>query len=167
MECKDIKNLIPDFLSGNLGSQVIQEVLDHIAQCPDCNKELSAYKKSWELLGSWQDVEPERGYVSRFWTRLAMRKPWHEKVLERIAGLLTARNLYPAFASACIIFIVVFFAVKVIWQAQISALPLSYLSSEEIEFVENMELAQDLEIIEDIEFFENLDVIEQMEGLDV
>jgi len=167
MECKDIKNLIPDFLSGNLGAQVTQEVLEHVSDCQDCNHELSLYKRSWEALDSWEDVEPERGYVSRFWTRMSMRKPWYTKIYDKLLPVLNKKNMYPAFAVGCVLFIVAFFAFRVIYQVGVSDTPLAYLSLEEVEFVENIDLVQDLEIIEDMEFFENLDIIENMEGLEV
>ena len=114
-------------------------------------------QKLWECLQKWQDIEPSPTYQSAFWTRLTSGKPWYQRSLENISKVLLKPA--PAFAALALIFIFGFFMTKGLDPSA----KIARLSQEEIQMIENLELAENYVIIKDIEFWENLEVIEKLD----
>ena len=114
-------------------------------------------QKLWESLQKWHDIEPSPTYQSAFWTRLTSQKPWYQTYLENISKVLSKSA--PAFAALVLILIFGFFMTK----GLDTSIQIARLSEEEVQMIENLELAENYAIIQDIDFWENLEVIEKLE----
>ena len=164
MKCSRSKFLIPLFLDDELDPQEKQPFQDHLAVCSHCLQELKKFEASWELLKNWKDIEPAPGYISRFWTELSCQRSWHQKVLrdlkENFAAVGTRRKA-PAVVAAFAVILVGFFAARSYFQIQRTANELTNLDQEQIEFMENVELASDFEVIEELDILEDWEAIER------
>ena len=166
MNCAQVKKLIPVYLDGELEGDEIRLVKEHLAACPACQQEMRAFEKSWEMLDTWEDIEPTPGYVSRFWSTVSQQRPWQEKLSRFVRERLLNRRLTPALATACVVVLVGLFALRIYWQVQESQNLLVDLSEEELEMVENMELVENFDILENMEFLEDLEIIENLDALE-
>ncbi len=160
MDCEDIKKLVPLLADGD---SLPEDLRAHFSECEGCRKEMAAYEKTWEMLGSWKDIEPDPGYVSRFWTRLSMKKSWYESPGLTLKSFLWERRLAPVFAVVSIVLVVGVMTWRISMRTLGNETLLTALSTEEIEFAEFIELAENLDVIQDMEFLEDLDVIENLD----
>ena len=168
MNCQEIKKLIPLFLEDGLDASEVQLVRGHLSTCLDCQKEKELYERSWDVLEKWEDIELTPGFVSRFWTELSVRTPWHEKVMVACKESLSSKRFAPALVTLSIVIIVGILSFRnYSFNVQETNNLLATLSPEEVEMVEHMELAQNFEIIEYIELLEDMDVLEDLDILDV
>ena len=163
MKCEDIKKFIPIYLDKELEPKESQIVKDHLAVCPGCRQECEAYERSWHLLGELEDIQPEPNYIGRFWTKLAQRQTWSEKLREAVSAGSLNKQLAPAVVMACLILLVVGISINRNIQVGATNQMLAQMNEEELIFVENIELAENLDVIEEIDFLEDLDLIESLD----
>ncbi len=160
MDCQYVKGIMAAFLSGTLDAAENDHIENHLMHCPVCQKEMDAYKATWEMLGEWPDEEPDRSYLSRFWTRLSVKHPWKERFLKIFQAAYFDKRLISTAVPVSILIVVGFLTLKTSWQINQTELLLTALSAEEIEFLRNWELAENFELLE------QMDVLEQLDGLD-
>jgi len=58
MECEGIKELLSAFLDGELTEEESSAVRAHLERCPDCRKEIEAFRKVSALYRDLEDPEP-------------------------------------------------------------------------------------------------------------
>ena len=91
MKCNKLKELIPEFLTGYLDSDVKEEITSHIKECSNCKNELEQFETTWEKLGELPENEPGPALRENFYSMLEAyqhgmnhsRQPslsWHEKL---------------------------------------------------------------------------------------
>lgn len=161
MECHDIKEIMAPFLSGEVQGSQADEVRAHLMHCEECRQELDAYKGTWDLLASWEDEDPAPGYISRFWTRVALERSWLEKFQDAFGEIFTVKRLVPAVSVMCALLLVGTFAMRTTQTHQTEML-LTDLTLEEIEFVENLEFAENLEMLGEMEMLEEMDILDEV-----
>ena len=166
MKCDRAKILIADYLEENLQGSENIEVRDHLKECLVCAGYAKSLTEAWEFLGDTQMVEPEQGYISRFWTELSLRSPWYEELFKSIVNTLKVRQYARVYATVLILVVAGLFSLRNYYQMNDTNQFLANVSIEDMEMVENIELAENMDIINDIEFLEDFDVIEQMETSD-
>lgn len=166
MDCKKIKKLIPLFLDKELEHQEAQIVRKHLDDCRDCQSEFKAFERSWAILGELDDIQPEPGFMGRFWTRLSLERSWYERILGSVRETLHKKQLIPALVTACVIVIAGSFSLTHYFQTQKTNQILASLSEEDLLMVENIELAENLDLIEEMDFLEDLDIIENLDLLE-
>lgn len=95
--CSDIQELLPEFDDGDLGEVELQAVAEHLGQCADCSRVLDEMRASWDMLGEWDDLQPDPGFGARFWERVGREEERQRFSLRRLFG---ERVWYPAAAVA-------------------------------------------------------------------
>lgn len=159
MNCRRIKKMFSAYLDGDLSTKERQTVENHLSSCAQCQREWRLYKKSWERLGQWENIEPHPYFISRFWTKIATKTPRHrrgrEKILTGGQMLFRRRRLVYVFATACLFFIISTVSVPIYLKHKSTVL-LAGLSEDAWAMVENYELLRDYEIVENIDFLEEL-----------
>lgn len=100
MECKEIRELLPDLAAGMQVST--PEVQKHIAACGNCSAQLRDFQKTMALLDEWQAPEPSPYFDTRLQARLReeMARPparWYDRVLP---AWLAERRLRPAWVMS-------------------------------------------------------------------
>ena len=166
MKCHAIQKLIPLYQDGELEPQQYQSVKGHLADCLSCQKELKALEETWAMLDELEGIEPQPGFVGRFWTNLSLQETWSEKLRRRIQEGMPNKQWVPAFATACVVLIVGSFAYHNYDQFRGTDQLLAQLSEDELEMVQNIELVENFDLIEDIEFFEDLNFITNLDVLE-
>ncbi|MBU3912228.1 MAG: zf-HC2 domain-containing protein [Candidatus Omnitrophica bacterium] len=156
MNCKDIKQMFFVYIDGELEAEKERIVVDHIASCEKCRVQLYEYKRSWEMLGTLEPIEPTPGYISRFWTALSYRLPWYEKILEGIRNLFLPRRVVYRVALALIVLIAVYVSVDKYTNVLRTRTLLVNMSEEEWEVVENYDLIANLDLLESLKGIENI-----------
>jgi len=165
MKCRKFRRLIPDFLEGQLTPKRHEEIIAHLKICKDCAKEKRLYEESWQLIGQWQDIEPEPGFKMRFWNHLLREA--ESKLAPPINIFRLSQRWSVALATAAIIIIVVSISLPNYLQTKSAELFVSEINEEEIILVENIELLEHLEIIQDIDFLENMELIENLDKFEL
>jgi len=166
MECHEIQKLIPLYQDEELESQEHQLVKGHLAGCLSCQKEFQALEQSWAMLGELEEIEPQPGFVGQFWTDLSLQETWSEKFRRQIQDIMPNRQLMPALATACVVMVVGFLTFHNYQQIKGTDQLLAQLSDDELEMVQNIELAESFELIENIEFFEDFNIIANLDALE-
>ena len=164
MNCSETKNLIPHYSDNKLQPQEMQKVSLHVSVCSACRKELQAYQQMWELLGQYQVIAPEPGFVSRFWTRLLANESRWESILRKIKNIFVSPRLALQVTTICVVLTMLGLFIPRYYYQKSTVKMLSSLSDAEIEMVDDMELAQHFDVIENLDLYEDLDIIERIQG---
>jgi len=77
MNCSEVQNLIPQYLSGELDDDTRREVEEHISGCPDCQEGMRREQSLGDLIGQSADDPPEEYWDS-----------YNDKVRSRIRGVV-------------------------------------------------------------------------------
>lgn len=79
MRCRGFRELIWDYLEGELKDPVKDRSDRHLANCPDCRRELKKAERLLKLLPTGHPPQPSPEYQAAFWPRLreqlAPRRP--------------------------------------------------------------------------------------------
>ncbi len=165
MDCQHVREKIALWMDGALANEEAAAVGQHFTGCKSCRDELKAYTKAWNALKSWPDLEPNPGYVSRFWTRLSRQEPWYVRIWKFWKPILTDRFFAPGLATALLVIITASIIFYNTFSATQTETLISSLTADDIEFVENIEIAENYDVIQNIDLLEDLDVIENMPSL--
>lgn len=74
MTCQDIKELFPEFLTGELNRERQESVQSHLALCDSCREELENLSAIWTKLGVIPEEQPSGRVRTRFYTMLEAYK---------------------------------------------------------------------------------------------
>jgi hypothetical protein len=100
-DCREIKSLLPDFLSNRTDVKEQKAVQEHIDGCVSCRQEALALKETFQALEGSRTSIPSAAYWTNFLPRLHERlsevgrtkqesAPWVTKFLFPAAGLIVA-----------------------------------------------------------------------------
>jgi hypothetical protein len=119
MNSQHIKNLIPDYLTGELEASERGVIKKHIASCKDCRKELENLSEIWIKLGVVPEQQPDRHLKTRFYSMLSNYKEEldakkHHKpginLITRISRSLSVRSPVLQFTFPLAFIVIGFFA---------------------------------------------------------
>ena len=100
MKCDDIKAIYDGYKTELLGSEEFSAVSDHLSGCKDCNNYYMENNKLTQLMDSWEVIEPQSNYVSKFWIKVDEKELNSNKgVMGFFKGIKTA-FLVPSLAVA-------------------------------------------------------------------
>jgi hypothetical protein len=105
MNCKDVKNLIEDFIENNINEEIKKEINHHMSQCMDCKNEYNLAKSSIEALSNAKAIAPPED----------MWKKVNKKILERQSkpsGFFIKPILLPAALCTFIICFISLFCIN-------------------------------------------------------
>lgn len=95
MECKDIDELLPLYIDGELAADEASAVSDHLAGCSGCLKSLETYQALENSLSAMPDILPDpHAVASRISRRLGFEKQ------RNLAGIFRRMSLVWTFAVA-------------------------------------------------------------------
>jgi hypothetical protein len=89
MNCKELQNLVPEYLAGALNQESLRPFEAHLMECDNCRQELREMESMWMELGRLPAQKPGPGLRSRFYAMLeqekrdlarASRLAWHRRV---------------------------------------------------------------------------------------
>lgn len=164
MQCRETKQLLPEYIQGELKRDVQTRVQSHLNACHGCREELRLMQETWRMLGEVDDIEPAPGYVSRFWAGVESQRPWHEQILQRTKYIVFQHPWVPALASAAVILIVA--GITLLDQSRYPESETAFVAAfkdvdpdmvKHIDIIENLELIQNIDFYTDLEIIENLD----------
>ena len=118
------------------------------------------------MLADFKEIEPQPGYVGRFWTKLSLKKTWGERFWAGLEMEFHRRKWVPAMAAICIVAMVGTLSVNNFLQLQKTDQILAEMSEEDIGMVENMELAENFNLIMELDLLEDLNVIINLDSLE-
>jgi len=70
MKCKELEELLSDYLEGNLNPAVEEEVDAHLAGCSRCREKMRGMRALMGRLNDLEMVEPSAGFEARLWGQL-------------------------------------------------------------------------------------------------
>ncbi|MFZ2053620.1 MAG: zf-HC2 domain-containing protein [Candidatus Aminicenantales bacterium] len=79
MNCKRMKDLLADYLAGELDEKTLSEAQGHLAGCTACREELESLSAIWTKLGVLPREQPSAAMRSRFYDMLEAYKEGLEK----------------------------------------------------------------------------------------
>lgn len=74
MNSQHIKNLIPDYLTGEVEASESKAIKKHIASCKECREELENLSEIWIKLGVLPEQQPNKQLRTRFYSMLSDHK---------------------------------------------------------------------------------------------
>jgi anti-sigma factor RsiW len=167
MKCSDIRNLLSLYLDDALDEPERGRVAAHLAGCADCRREAEILSKSWEMLGELDEIEPNPFYVSRFYARLAERRPWYAPWVDALRSLSARRRLLPALAAVCLVAVIGIGVVQVqLKRAGQERLAAAHLNGLDPELFESFELAENLDLINELEYLPDIEIIQALDAIE-
>ncbi len=166
MKCDEIKNKLADLTEGLLEEREARDIRAHLAGCADCAKELQAIENAWDMVGALDAEEPEPGYVSRFWIRLAHQEPWYRTWAKTLRPVFSIRILAPV-ASLAVVLIIAGMLHLAPTSAPRTAVPAQGSQVAQVSGVRttdqvSVELVENLDMLEDLDMLENWEYLEAM-----
>ena len=70
MNYSRLQKLLPLCQDDMLDVDQMQAIAKHLKTCKACRKQEKAFQRSWKLLGELKSIDPDPGYIPRFWGRL-------------------------------------------------------------------------------------------------
>lgn len=74
MTCQNIKEMFPEFLTGELDKETTERVQSHLVSCGSCREELENLSAIWTKLGVIPEEQPSGDVRTRFYTMLEAYK---------------------------------------------------------------------------------------------
>lgn len=74
MECRNIKEYIIRYSSGDIEGSERDLVDEHVKACKDCRWYLLRSEKLWDTLDVWEEVEPRGEFITEFWKRVSSQE---------------------------------------------------------------------------------------------
>lgn len=71
MECRDLRELVIRYSSGDLPERDKEFVETHLGECKGCSAYLDQSHRAWNMLDEWDEIEPGAQYVSEFWSKVS------------------------------------------------------------------------------------------------
>ncbi|MGB7295413.1 MAG: HEAT repeat domain-containing protein [Candidatus Aminicenantales bacterium] len=79
MNCEKMKDLLADYLAGELDEKTLAEAQSHLADCVACREEMEGLSALWTKLGVLPKEQPSAALRSRFYDMLGAYKAGLEK----------------------------------------------------------------------------------------
>ncbi|MBL7073839.1 zf-HC2 domain-containing protein [candidate division KSB1 bacterium] len=86
MKCRFIKKRLSAYLDGELPEEEGKRISDHLKFCPRCAAEVQELQGVWDLLGTWERVEPTPFLWEKVRKRVAEKPspvPFWEGLIDR------------------------------------------------------------------------------------
>lgn len=155
MDIKEAKSLIPSYLDKELTSAQLAQFEALLLINPDLQREVNRERQIWSALLDVKSIEPNPAYISNFWTRVTKEeKKWYQRLW------VSLPRLVPVYASLVLLVVIGAFLV---FRSQSSITSIAQLKQDEVEMIENIEIAENLDVISDLEFWQDLDIIENQQ----
>jgi len=74
MDCKKFEKLIPDYLSGDISDEKLQEFTNHLHECSNCENEVEALENVWSSILELPEYLPSGQMRQRFYGMLEAYK---------------------------------------------------------------------------------------------
>ncbi|MDA3954352.1 MAG: zf-HC2 domain-containing protein [Bacteroidales bacterium] len=92
MKCKDLKNIIPNYIANELSEKQILEFNNHINSCEDCKRVFNKLKNTLDLLKPRTDIEEQAFYFTRLKQKMENRANPRESIF---VNLLSRKIVQP------------------------------------------------------------------------
>lgn len=124
-------------------------------------QESELLEKAWNLLEEWKPVNPSPDFKARFWQRVAQEELAAERKPVFVSFGLSPR-LAPALATLALLLVFTVYSMRSFLTPSPRQLAL-LTKNEDIQMLENLELAEDLDAIQNINTLEDFEMINSME----
>ncbi|MEW6712936.1 MAG: zf-HC2 domain-containing protein [Candidatus Riflebacteria bacterium] len=173
MDCQKCKSLISEYLEENLDNSMKQHFEEHIAGCPECEKELNDLLDSWQILDDYMVPKVSENFTQKVTYKIHEHSKAHDSTPENLWGKIveafTLKNVafLPALGSLIILAAIGYAILKggsigINHQPEIS-------NTQKVQIVRDIkdeDIIRDLEVYQNVEMLENLDVLEDLETLE-
>ena len=160
MQCDEVKTLLPIFLDDELTPEERTNIQVHLSSCGNCQNELKVYRRSWDLLKQWPDLEPPGSYISQFWSNVSAQTPWYTSIIKELRSRFFNPRVAPVWVIAFLLLFISAFVVQYYWQIQETEVILTSLPFEEIELIDNIDLVENYEVIQNLDTLEEIEILE-------
>lgn len=145
------------YLDDELPEAEAAEFEERLAVDSELKEAVRLYQQTWQLLGEYPVVNPEPGFESRFYTRMAA-----EEKRSPVAGLRrqfwrSPWRLAPVLAGLALVlaFGVSFLQPELQFEGELARVP-----ETDLQIMENYELVSNFDLIENLEFWLDLEMME-------
>jgi len=162
MNCKQINDVLEQFLRGELSGAEARSVRTHLASCPACACGLTSAERMELLPALDEEIEPSDGFAARFRAKLEERRQpdggsqavhsWRA----RIGRWGLPRRLAAAGALAALI------AAGVFWGLHPNGTLNPSVTDSDLLIADRLPLLEDMAVIKNLDFLEDFDTIEKL-----
>lgn len=154
MDADQARERIPDYLDNQLSPKELFIFEELMVVDAGLREEVRLHQKTWQLLTEAPLVDPDPGFESRFYTRLA-----NESKSSVASWRWLPQGLFGIqWAPVAVVLSVVI--VLVVWQIGFfsdKGMNLAKVSEEDLGVIENIELVENFDVIENLDFWLDLE----------
>lgn len=162
--CEGIRDRLMDLIEGELTAGEHQRVEAHLAQCPECSREVRALRETLARLRSLPEPAVPDGLLDGFSAavqrRISAETPPRVVLWRRVTAWLSGRSSLrpvPALSAAAVLGLLLAIGlVRTPRAPQPSPVP------EVLVVGETLSIAQNLDVLEQFDILEDLDLLEQL-----
>ncbi len=105
MNCREVKQLLSEFLDKHLDSVRAEQVRLHLLSCMECGDMARAHSDLSDALGLMESVNLSQDFKMRFWSKVHASSENSGSVWERLREIFDFRRFaeQPAFTAACVV----------------------------------------------------------------
>ncbi len=163
MTCEKIQKLLTIYLDNDLQPNDNHIVRTHLLSCQACQNEAKALEKTWALLGEIPEIEPSPNYISRFYTKLSFEKSLYGQFLEKARRFIKSRIFVPSLVAMLAVIVVGVLTFANYQRFEDANRTMASIKDDDVQMLEQLELAQHFDVLEEMDFLEDADVIQQLD----
>lgn len=100
MDCKQVNELLVDYLYDELDRAQAASLEEHLHACPQCAGEVGSFRRTREVMGELEDLEPSPAVGQRLLAEATRTAPAKSSFSERLRAMLRVFVMHPALAAA-------------------------------------------------------------------
>ena len=152
MNCKHIYKLFSEYFDKELKKDQIELLESHLESCSKCRDFYLEYSKTMDNLKKWQDIDPDKEYISKIWRKI------ESKSSKKSAWILRDQFLKKSYLVSAVIILFITLSIPV--RNYYIGKNLEKILEEQdvviLEILQNYEFAQSINVIENIDYLEEL-----------
>ena len=103
MKCKLVEKLLPEYIEGTLSPKRVNQLENHVDDCPHCQKELQAFETTLHHASSLPVEYPTPEAWRAFWPSLRMRISHEQTLKENRLPLWARMHGWKMVGAACVL----------------------------------------------------------------
>ncbi len=175
MDCPAVKNLLIEFLEGELSGRDKSDIEEHLKDCLSCRQEQEMLSASWQMLGSYRAPKLKDDFTPSLMRRIHSEQSEIIKVKYTLPRFIF-RQMVPVLASVVMgILIFSWFGkrpqdtqiVKIKPQktVQVAAKVADKIGNDKI-MISDKEIIQNLDVLENLDFLENINLAKELDTIE-
>ncbi len=164
MDCSVVKNLLIEFLEGELSGRDKSDIEEHLKDCLSCRQEQEMLSVSWQMLGSYRAPKLKDDFTPSLMRRIHSEQSEIIKVKYTLPRFIF-RQMVPVLASVVMGILIFSWFGKRPQDTRIAKIK-PQKTVQVAAKVADKEIIQNLDVLENLDFLENINLAKELDTIE-